>query len=189
MKIPAKWQEVLNKVQEVFPGAIIAGGALRDLDHGHPAKDVDIFIPIDRIEFNDAEEINEYYEPIVLKMFPYATLKTASVYASQSNMMRTIDAIYNVTDDEGMTYELIFVVSDKTVEGILNQFDISLCQIGYDGGLIYRMPAYDESKDTLMIKVMNVNRADRQEKRIKRILTKYPQYRSEPCPIPQLLPF
>ncbi len=48
MIIPQSWQDALRKVQEGgFHEAVIAGGCLRDLDHGIPiaeVKDVDIFV-------------------------------------------------------------------------------------------------------------------------------------------------
>jgi hypothetical protein len=43
--IPKRWQEVLHKIQAGgFPEAVIAGGALRDLHHDMPVKDIDIFV-------------------------------------------------------------------------------------------------------------------------------------------------
>src|SRR3569623_1528091 len=42
--IPERWQTVLRYVQNVAPDAVIAGGALRDLDNGRPVKDIDIFV-------------------------------------------------------------------------------------------------------------------------------------------------
>lgn len=42
--IPPEWKKFLATVQQFFPSAIIAGGALRDLIVEKPIKDVDIFI-------------------------------------------------------------------------------------------------------------------------------------------------
>src|SRR5262245_52415439 len=43
--VPARWQEVLLSLRAGgFPEAVIAGGALRDLDNNRPVKDVDIFV-------------------------------------------------------------------------------------------------------------------------------------------------
>src|SRR3546814_3352677 len=42
MEIPEKWRELLASVRSVFPTAIIAGGAMRDLENGTPVKDIDI---------------------------------------------------------------------------------------------------------------------------------------------------
>jgi hypothetical protein len=45
MNIPLRWIDALRQLHENgFPEAIIAGGALRDLDNDRPIKDVDIFV-------------------------------------------------------------------------------------------------------------------------------------------------
>lgn len=45
--IPPWWCELLAKIHETCPSAIIAGGALRDLYIGPTPKDLDIFLPRD----------------------------------------------------------------------------------------------------------------------------------------------
>src|SRR3546814_19329576 len=42
MEIPEKWRELVAAGRSVFPTAIIAGGAMRDLENGKPVKDIDI---------------------------------------------------------------------------------------------------------------------------------------------------
>lgn len=45
MIIPKRWDEVLQRLHaNGFPEAVIAGGALRDLDNGKPIKDVDVWV-------------------------------------------------------------------------------------------------------------------------------------------------
>lgn len=43
--IPKKYRDLLAKVQSVIPGAVLAGGALRDNVLGLRPNDIDIFIP------------------------------------------------------------------------------------------------------------------------------------------------
>jgi len=43
--IPQEWRNILADIQQVAPGAIIAGGALRDLASGANPKDLDVFVP------------------------------------------------------------------------------------------------------------------------------------------------
>jgi len=43
--IPQEWRDILADIQQSAPGAVIAGGALRDLRNDRPVKDLDIFIP------------------------------------------------------------------------------------------------------------------------------------------------
>lgn len=42
--VPATWRIVLRSVQDHYPEAVIAGGAIRDLLTGRAPKDIDIFI-------------------------------------------------------------------------------------------------------------------------------------------------
>lgn len=42
--IPQEWKKFLAAIQTIYPGAIIAGGALRDTIVENPVKDVDVFI-------------------------------------------------------------------------------------------------------------------------------------------------
>ena len=46
INLPQEWLDVLKEIQQYFPGAVIAGGALRDLLSDKPIKDVDIFVPL-----------------------------------------------------------------------------------------------------------------------------------------------
>lgn len=180
MQVPVNWQVVLKKVQEVFPGACIAGGALRDLDHERHVKDVDIFCPVSEESFVDVESIDEKYYSMLVEKFPLITLKAVSTYG-RSDLQRQIYAVYNVTDDTGMVYEIIIIVAKDEV-AIIEMFDLSICQIGYDGQLIYRTKAYDDGKLDKVIRVMNVNRCDRQNNRMDRMLEKYPDYTGERLP-------
>src|SRR3546814_21107237 len=45
MEIPAAYAATLAHVRAVFPGALIAGGCLRDMDNASPVKDIEIFTP------------------------------------------------------------------------------------------------------------------------------------------------
>jgi tRNA nucleotidyltransferase/poly(A) polymerase len=44
-KLPQEWRDILADIQQVAPGAIIAGGALRDFAMDKAPKDIDIFVP------------------------------------------------------------------------------------------------------------------------------------------------
>lgn len=44
MTIPAQWRALMARVNQVAPSAVLAGGALRDLNNDRPVKDLDIFI-------------------------------------------------------------------------------------------------------------------------------------------------
>ena len=153
MQIPQEWREVLSKVQEVFPTAVIAGGALRDLEYNRPVKDVDIFIPVQRpdgsMEEQEAFIITQMQK---LDMHIGAEAMLTPVFACPSNaplyfkdmkldLLKTGRWVENVqTACIGDTqFEFIFA-APETLD--ISLFDFSICQISYDGITVRRTPAY-----------------------------------------------
>lgn len=166
MDIPPEWKDVLSKVQGVFPGAIIAGGALRDLEYGKPIKDVDIFCPV--VECKDG-----LYDDELEAILPGIELMLASLYGREANLERRIHAVYEHSTPE-WKYDL--VILDK-VESEIDRFDLSICQISYDGSILRTSPAYQQTLADKNIYVMNINRPDRQAERIERVLQKFPDFK------------
>ena len=172
--IPAGWRQVLRSVQEYFPQANIAGGALRDLYHGKPAKDVDIFVPLKE------ECDSSLYEDQMLMLDPYAEKVASSIYGQSGNSaqpgFRNIYVIWRLTID-GEIYEVIFI--EDRGEDIISVFDLSIAQIGYDGKTFRATENFRKTVEDKIIRVCNQNRADRQTKRLERVLSKYPEYTAE----------
>jgi len=174
--IPQEWKDMLGRVQKLFPGAKIAGGCLRDLDHGKPIKDVDIFIPTNPDDYPDLS--NNIFK-ILGENFGAVNQTYDDNYPDWSDdvddtVNRALYAIYQINDN-GVTYELIFANPSACH---IATFDLSICQIEYDDtrSYVWSCLAYDETKRTGIITVENTNRLDRQEARMKRILQKYPEY-------------
>lgn len=174
MPIPAEWSQVLCSVKEHFPRAIIAGGALRDLWHNKPAKDVDIFIPVQEPIADDLYEIQ------MLQLDPYAEKIAASLYGQSGNAatpgFRNIYCIWRLNIN-GVIYEIIFI--EDRGENIIDVFDLSIAQIGYNGYDVEYTENFKRTVEDKVIRVCNVNRSDRQTKRMERVLSKYPEYRAE----------
>lgn len=171
MDIPAEWQGVLKRVQDVFPGAIIAGGALRDLANNVPIKDVDIFVPVS--VFND-DEINLAYS-----LFEDIELHKSSEYGVKSlpeDKDRDLHAIFVLSS---IRYEYEYDIIFGTPEACeMDSFDINICQIAYDGETVHRSQAYIDGIDNQVIAVMNVNRTNRNAARLERIHKKYPHFQT-----------
>ncbi len=166
MQIPVLWQEVLKDVQRVFPSAMIAGGALRDLFYNKPVKDVDIFCNV--------EESPDDFDTLLMEVFPQLILTQgggSSRYLG-STEGRLMYGIYQL-HIEGITFEFI-VTTPEACD--VTEFDLSICQATYDGNKVYLTDEFKATAETKIIKVCNINRADRQEERVQRILMKYPDF-------------
>lgn len=178
LAIPQEWQDVLKEVQAVFPSAVIAGGALRDLMNNKPIKDVDIFVPI----YEDyVGSLDAAYEA-VWNMFKGETinLDPASEYhSSELNTDRDIHAIFDLIRGplfEETQYDIILC---KPEAALVHTFDINICQIIYDGKQVRFTGAYAHGILTRTIKVMNVNRTDRNQRRVERMQEKYTDFTVE----------
>jgi hypothetical protein len=184
-QIPQVWIDMLRKVQGELPSAVIAGGALRDLWHNKPIKDVDIFIPMKSDEV-DLDAI----EAKVLAIYPYSELVLTSMYGQKGDVatpgFRNIFAIWRMEVD-GVIYELIFI--EDMGENMIDVFDISICQISFDGEMLHTSKEFMRSIGDGVIRVCNTNRADRQVKRLRRVMDKYPEYVCEPGALDEDIPF
>ena len=174
VQIPSDWKEVLQQIQVMFPSAIIAGGALRDLWHNKPIKDVDIFIPV--IDCDD-----DLFSAHIKSIDPQAIVIAASIYGQTATGdptgLRYIHAVWQMLI-KGTIYEVIFI-QDRNSD-ILEDFDISICQIGYDGNSLKTTAAFNRSIFDKVLRVCNINRGDRQINRITRIHSKYTEYTIDP---------
>lgn len=174
MELPANWQDVLNAAQSVWPEAIIAGGALRDMHHNRPIKDVDIFIPI--MEYHD--HIAWDYQKLLNDLFGVEAIIVAASSYTGGDLERDIVCVLRVVLDS-MTYEFIFMAVKDLQESMINKFDLSLCQIGHNGKNLLTTPEFERTLADKTIRVINVNRKDRGAKRLARLSAKYPDYTVE----------
>jgi len=167
VQLPAEWLVVLRKIQTVFPGAKIAGGALRDLENGRDIKDVDIFCPI---------STNPGMDELVWNLFDGEdiTLNPVTSYTTndEGGDDRALHAVF-ILHKDGWQYDIILATPDDCD---IENFDINICQIAHDGNKMYSTPAYRLGCLYHKIKVLHVNRKDRNAKRIERLLQKYPDF-------------
>lgn len=171
--------DVLTKVQGIFPGAKIAGGAIRDLLNDKPIKDVDIFCPIK--ECPDGFFLTELSGAFQNDL----TLDTVSSYCKSDDDLdaRSIYAVYKLGNtirlfnDTSPKYAYKYdIILSHPAHSMKESFDLNLCQVEFDGTSISMTDAYKEAVQTKTLRVLNINRADRQKARLERILQKYPEY-------------
>jgi hypothetical protein len=164
-RIPISWKIILGNVQKVSPNAIIAGGALRDLDNGRPISDLDIFIPVAGVD--EFHVVSTAVTPL-LGCEPDGVAKTGYKGTTQahyvcSNRFRTDDIEVNLVGVLCMD--------------VLERFDFGLCKISYDGRELVKLPGYmdDVANHTITYDSGNpyVFRATSM-KRVAKIQGKYP---------------
>lgn len=185
MTVPREWVGTLKLVQTLFPEAVLAGGALRDLDNKKPVKDIDIFVTHSdnvenrlRVIFGDEEVRCELPE-------------TIASYVME-NPPRDVRSIYHCGQTvSGVAIQVITLQLDKpfSLETVIERLDIGLCQIGTDGAYgtdhgngdptvsVSMTLDYlnDVSDKKFTIMVDSVHR-DRSLARIERLSKKYPEW-------------
>lgn len=143
MEIPAKWKAIMSLAQEIEPRAVLAGGALRDLDNGKPVKDLDIFVP------SHSEAVFHQTVYAFSKVWDAPTVP----YESFESYMTWHDRLMGVAEWEllGVPVQIIGLYLADVMwspDGVINRVDMGICQIAWDGESFYKTPAYDVDKQT-----------------------------------------
>lgn len=187
MNIPQRWRDVLAAIQAAgFPEAIIAGGALRDLDHGKPIKDVDIFVDakgIETLQLKKQLDAAFGYEGVGIFENPAADLDED--YTWEGVVVAGVwDWVYAPSDFLGQPkFQVIAVEKPEGVvfrDYVIDDFDIGLCQQAFDGVLECITTAYldDAALKTLTVtRAPSYNALQRTRGRLGRIQLKYPEHR------------
>lgn len=182
LPVPLTWLNTLYKIQEVFPPAVLAGGCLRDLWNGIKPKDVDVFIPVQLVTetidnpfgpaFTEQSYPIEQYEEKLQQLFPTAECIAQAFYGrGNAELERTILSVWHVTHN-GIEYDIIFIADAVDI----TTFDINICQISCDGTDLFYTDDFVHGTVKRELKVMNINRTDRNMKRLERMKLKYPDW-------------
>lgn len=141
MHIPADWSALLRAIRRVCPTAVIAGGALRDLDNGREVKDIDVFVfaDSDREAFAAMEALNGAN----LDVSYDETFEGGKAYPEDQNL-EVIQIAELHGHDLEVPVQLIFVRWDTA--RIVERFDYGICRLSWDGETLTRPPEYDEDK-------------------------------------------
>lgn len=124
--IPLAWQKELADLRAVCPTAVLAGGALRDLDNGREVKDLDIFIramsereALCAIELLNASGFHVEHQPSDLTSYP------------EDQNLEVVLIANVVGSDETPPVQLIFTNWDT--DRIVERFDYGICRVAFDG--------------------------------------------------------
>jgi hypothetical protein len=178
----------LDLAKKIFPSAYacVAGGALRDLDHDKPIKDIDIFLcckysPHYRSRHKYAKDPKTApysYLADIQKIYGRAVKSIGTKYG---NVWKHNIELLNVVNIEHKPFPLQYIFYTN-MEGrpgpssLLSSFDINFCKILFDGKKIIRTPEYKEDRDnqTLTHTARSIN--TELEKRLARLRDKYPDH-------------
>lgn len=174
-QIPEAWIDTLSAIQaELDPEAVIAGGAIRDLDNDKEIKDVDIFlsssVSIAKVkkllkssfdEWTDTPEYN-FTKEGTLPVRKGRHLKGSCVGTSKGGVLPV---------------NLIVVGDDYTpTSRVVDGFDFGLCQIWYDGKDIRATMNYQIDKERSQFTLVHCEGPERFQRsliRYQRLVQKY----------------
>jgi hypothetical protein len=173
MKLPAKWLTTLQRVQSAFPEALIAGGALRDLAHGKPVKDVDIFV---RSRGTTTKALLE----AALRRPVQQLVEELAEYEGQfTDVANVFDVMLDDLDDEDR-FQIIALNMPITMLSLVERFDFGLCRIATNGKMRLEHDDYVHDvlhrRFTYRLADNSPRRMDRSFERFDRLCTKYPGY-------------
>lgn len=130
MNSPLLWNQVLEVIK--FPGAVVAGGCIRDLCLGVPPKDIDVFVP--------CEDLQQWTD------WKYAFLSDhAGVYDmsdtqegkeyDRTDFSREANPLYGVLEGEliGQQVNIIARTTHTSPQELIELFDFAILQAYWDG--------------------------------------------------------
>jgi hypothetical protein len=171
--IPEEVKSLLSKVQEFSRDeAILAGGYLRDLDHGVEPKDIDIFVPADW----DRREFFDFLQAYLITPTNFGFKESAE---NDDTILEQI--IFEDSDVfPGLPINILVCKSAIKPADRFERFDYGLCQIMYDGEDLLRSAAYMKDKANGTFTLMRYTGPEAHEnslQRFKRFKARYPNHR------------
>lgn len=167
LNIPADWAATLNRVQQLAPYAVLAGGALCDLDNMRPVKDIDIFYFANQF-FGTTQELNGYR---------YSHGVDGHYIDGNGEVVRAdVWSRFDGSPD----LNLIAIQRYGFIGEVVCRVDFGICQVGYDRESVFFTDAYERDKAN---KTFTLTRADseasvaRSMRRYERLRQKYPGWK------------
>lgn len=171
-KIPTSWVAALRKIQVQFPEAVIAGGALRDLDNGRPVKDVDVFVYHRETARHDLIEALDLVGMLIVP-------ETVGDYIPSMADVVSVTEFGPIDLNDPYSPNLSVITMEPGTD-ILRRIDFGLCQIATDGSTIQETYAYVQdqwAKTFTMTRADNQAQYDRSIERFNRLSVKYSGFR------------
>lgn len=167
--IPKQYIETLKDIQFIWPTAVLAGGCIRDSLYGKEVKDVDIFIQTD--DMNPSVRGLELALGCEIECLTRTTATEEYEQFMEETDRQLID-IYRFYRG-GVEHQLIFLRPD---EKMVEKFDLSFCQVLFDGKHMTSTLAFEKTLDTKVV-TLGEGRpmTPRIGRRVERFKVKFPE--------------
>lgn len=151
--IPDAYASALVHVQRTFPGAVIAGGALRDLENERPVKDIDIFIP--DIVIPEPEPVDGPFGTLtcvpdfnwlrtkIIESLPEGGELVGVMGSYEGWATEEVIGVFDIKTPD-LDYQVICLTSGP--ETILPRMDFGICRISWDGSEVHRTDEYNADR-------------------------------------------
>lgn len=182
--VPKAWDEVFRIVQEQYPDAILAGGALRDLDCAREPKDLDIFVsrPVpkvipDKLDFSDLSDLDHLharsFKSVVISGY---TRDDEQRFESSHDCDNSLLGTEVHVKDGCLPVNIVYLSHDCTPQARFDRFDYGLNKIGYDGSRVFASSEYSIDKNNhrfTLRRVENPEQLNKSLDRMKKFRQKY----------------
>ena len=175
-EIPKPWQAQCERWTQIYgqSAVCIAGGALRDLDHGLPIKDVDIFVQLGNRPVPKREDLTgmlDGFNPQLVLDREYMGLDK-----HPNRITQEVSLVWEYRVNETL-YNVIFLTETYTPEAFMLRLDFGLSRIAWwpVGDGVQRHVTYLEDKDARQFKVRrceNVDQLQRSHDRGRRLIAR-----------------
>ena len=127
-EIPVGWIEALTTIQQHFPEAVIAGGALRDLVFGGTVKDIDIFAPDNCPAIEGLLSSTGWgFRAANEHLAEYAQWAGSTISFVGELIVPELDHPINL---------ILLNMNEFSMSAVLGRMDIGACKAGTDGRLV-----------------------------------------------------
>jgi hypothetical protein len=151
--IPAWINTPFNLIRSRFPEAVVSGGALRDLMHRVPVKDVDVFIELqDRDVLATLRELfpnRPMFDTftaagdIPFVVSPVSTIVPEAICDYRAwAAVKGLHGVYSIDNENHPPIQVIVLASVPGPGELASRNDFGLCQIAYDGTNIFVTGAF-----------------------------------------------
>ncbi len=195
---PPEWLAELRAIQQHFPEAVIAGGALRDWMLDKPVRDLDIFVKqrgtetmpmlyaaLGRQVFQLNTEEIAAYEDHFSDIFAVYNAGPCGLKPATLDDLDDLDAIagFDLLSDTEVPVQVIALNMDVTPQTIVNRFDFGICKIASSGEGVYYHGDFQHDAINQCF-TLRLFAADRREASLRRYARLQEKYSGWPLVIP-----